>query len=116
MNKLIPKGTTYSEIVNSKNFFTRLDILLSRKNMTLGRLQEEAGLAHGTLSVCRNRGNLPSAETMVRIADVLDTTLDYLLAGRLPTLENNLSPLETKVIERMREDFLLKAQLESIVG
>lgn len=49
------------------------------KGISIGILLSECDLSKNTLSSMRSGGFLPRAETIVRIADYLDCSIDYLL-------------------------------------
>ena len=49
------------------------------KNITQIRLSIEAEVTQETISAYESGKSLPSAETLIKIADYLDTSIDYLL-------------------------------------
>lgn len=61
-------------------FMTRLDELLKRKNLTLNRLANLAGVTQSTLSNMYNRPNaVPKLDTLYAIAEGLNMSITELL-------------------------------------
>ena len=49
------------------------------KKITIGKMLSDCDLSKNTLSTMQSRGYLPRAETLIKIADYLDCSVDYLL-------------------------------------
>lgn len=82
------------------NFGERIQVLLDEKQITQRELAEKIHVAPNTLnSYIKNRRS-PSHATVVQIAQILDTTSDYLLGN---TSYRDLPRLETS----SEEDILL---------
>lgn len=64
------------------------------KNIMIGALFQECGLSKNTLSTMQSRGYLPRLETMSKIADCLDCSVDYLL-GRTENPQSHKCPAVT---------------------
>ena len=67
-----------------ENFWTRFDVVV--KNRGYDNLKEfmedvDIGFTYHSLLYKRYRKKLPTAESLVRIAEELDVSLDYLLFG-----------------------------------
>lgn len=58
------------------------------KNIKIGDMLSECNLNKNTLATMQGRGYLPSAETICKIADYLDCSVDYLY-GRTNNPEIN---------------------------
>lgn len=69
-------------------FSERLKKLLSIRNISRKEFSEKINATEATVSQYANGGKLPSGEALVKIADELDTSADYLL-GRT---NNRLAP------------------------
>lgn len=54
-----------------------------RLGWTQKRLAEEAGISVTFLSELENEKRMPGADTLLRLADALQTSLDYLVKGRV---------------------------------
>lgn len=66
----------------------RIKSTAKQKKCSVGALLSDCGLSKNTLSSMRSGGFLPRIETIVRIADYLDCSVDYLL-GRTDVPEVN---------------------------
>lgn len=66
----------------------RIKLIAKERKRPIGVLLSECNLSKNTLSSMRSGGFLPRAETIVRIADYLDCSVDYLL-GRTDIPEIN---------------------------
>lgn len=49
------------------------------KNIMIGNLLKDCELSKNTFSTMKSRGYMPRLETMIKIADSLDCSIDYLL-------------------------------------
>jgi transcriptional regulator with XRE-family HTH domain len=72
-------------VVNWNEFGERFHILRRRKKLTLKEIASQAGTSYVTVSLLE-RGKKPqiSLDVVVRLAEVLDVSLDYLV-GRKAT-------------------------------
>ena len=69
------------------NFRSRVETLLKEKGMTQRQLAEKLGVSEVTVSRWMTdgaNGRNPSVQTLQKIADVLQTTPDYLLGKDVP--------------------------------
>lgn len=73
---------------NSQEVATIIKQTTKIKNISIGKMLSDCGLSKNTLSSMQSGGYLPRIETIVRIADYLDCSLDYLL-GRTDNPEVN---------------------------
>lgn len=80
-------------------FFDRLQKLLDSRNITQKKLAEILDVRQNTISDWKLNGNLPNAETAIKISQYFNVSLDYLLAGGdkapskciIPILDQELS-------------------------
>ena len=63
------------------NFWERVDTERDYKNMTRKELAGRAGFSLTSLSTGITRGSIPAADVALRIAKVLDVSIEYLLTG-----------------------------------
>ncbi len=63
------------------NFWQRVDSLLSYKNMTRKALASDAGFDVSNIGKGISNNNIPAADTAVKIAKILGTTVEYLVTG-----------------------------------
>ena len=86
------------------DFIIRIEDLLQAKKVSKKALLNDLGLNRNSFSAWRERGTIPSAETLLKIAKYLDTTIDYLLTGE--TADLMLMP------EPKREMFIIWDKLD----
>lgn len=60
-------------------FWERFSDLCSQKNLKPNPVAKEIGVSSGIVSKWKNLGTLPSGETLLKIADYFDCSVDYLL-------------------------------------
>ena len=75
-------------IHNSQEVATSIKQLSKIKKISIGKMLSDCELSKNTLSSMQSGGYLPRIETIVRIADYLDCSIDYLL-GRTDKPEVN---------------------------
>ena len=63
------------------NFWERVDNLLEQKGINKKTLAAEAGIDASTISKGLKSGSTPSADTAIKIAHLLSTTVEYLVEG-----------------------------------
>ena len=63
------------------NFWERVENLLDQKGINKKTLALETGIDASNISKGLKSGGSPSADTAVRIAKFLDTTVEYLVTG-----------------------------------
>lgn len=102
MSKLIPENTSFEEIYNSENFHRRLEMILSLKGISKREICLRIGINPVSLSINKSRNYIPDTRLLIKLADALDVTLDYLVCGRLPV--QPISEFDMTVIERMKND------------
>lgn len=66
-------------------FLDRLLDMLDSKRITKNKFLQDLGLGKNSFLNWKERGNIPSGETLIKIADYLDCSVDYLL-GRTDTI------------------------------
>lgn len=73
---------------NSQDVATSIKQLAKSKNISIGKLLLDCELSKNTLSSMQAGGYLPRLETIARIADYLNCSIDYLI-GRTDNPEIN---------------------------
>lgn len=63
------------------NFWLRVNILLQMKEIPRKQLAIEAGFHQSNIIKGMKNGNIPSADTALKIAKVLGTSVEYLVTG-----------------------------------
>lgn len=87
-------------------FLQRLERILESKKISKGKLLSDLGINRNAFFDWKNRGTIPAADTVAKIADYLGTTTDYLL-GRtfnpFPTTEKLLVNDDPELTEYLEE-------------
>ncbi len=73
---------------NSQELATVIKSLAKTKKISIGKMLSDCELNKNSLSTMQSGGYLPRTETLARIADYLDCSVDYLL-GRTDNPEVN---------------------------
>lgn len=93
----------------------RIRALRIEKNITQVRLSIELGVAQETISAYEKEKHAPSLNSLVKLADLFDVSIDYLLGRsdiRNPELKSSLRDEESLLIARYRKlNSLDKARL-----
>lgn len=87
----------------------RIKDLAQKNNITVKGLEISAGLGNGTIR--RWDASPPSADKLLKIANLLNTTMDFLMTGQVTTTISMLSPEDMEwlnLIQRLPE----KKQIE----
>ena len=91
------------------NFWERVDEELEYKGMNRKSLATEVGFNLGNIGKGIQLGSSPSADTAVKIAKVLNVSVEYLVTGQDSSLKK-----ENLDLHRYREYSSLISQLESL--
>lgn len=77
------------------DFFERVKALAKQNKTTIESVVKEAGLTIDSYNSYRRHGNLPRADEAVKIAQALNTTVEFLVTGENSTPK----PDTTKIIQ-----------------
>ena len=90
-----------SEVVDTEIFVARMRTLMELKGLSSSELADQSDLARSTLTQFLAGNTKPSADALVKLADMLDASIDYLL-GRSD--ESELADLlrHVKIVELVR--------------
>ena len=91
----------------------RITELRNEKNLSQGQLAELLGISRQAVSKWENDKTSPDTLNLIKLADVLDTEIEYLATGRhlvyLPApVVVNVSEKVEKVVERVVEKPVIK--------
>lgn len=92
----------FSEHLNMeiKDFWSRVKILIKQNGFTQRSLSESIGLSPRTLEIMMNRGSVPDAFQTYKIAQLLNTSVEYLITGKESSPSSaELSELKQKIRE-----------------
>ena len=83
-------------------FFENLEKLIEEKKVTKNKVLADLGLNKSSMLNWKTRGNIPDGETLIKLANYFDVSVDYLLG--LPTKVNGVSitPEEKEVLELIK--------------
>lgn len=70
------------------NFYERIKKLLDISNSNIMQMCKDIGISRANISMGEKRNTLPSADTLIKIAQYFNVSTDYLL-GYEPNKENN---------------------------
>ena len=89
------------------DFWLRVKDKLDYQEITQRKLAEKISESYNTLQSWINRDRLPNAEQAVRIADCLNTSVEFLVTGQVVKSKNNHSKtikLLEEAIESLQKD------------
>lgn len=85
------------------SFIERLDELIDLRDTTRQAVAKHAGLAKSTISDWARTGALPRADVAIRIAEYLNTSVEYLITGKVSSNAEVISELR-KMVESFRKN------------
>ncbi len=96
--------------------YARFLNILNKKEITPYKLSQLTGIATSTLSDWKNGKSMPKQDKMQKIADVLDTTVDYITMGKSPDYSYLYSvgnaDLLIEITQKMKNDADFTRRLE----
>lgn len=85
------------------SFIERLDFLIEKKQTSRQDVAEYAGLAKSTISEWARTGALPRADVAIKIAEYLNTTVEYLITGKESDNSPVINDLKNQV-KKLKDD------------
>lgn len=79
------------------NFISRIEELLKNRRIQKNKMLSDLNLSVNSFTNWKNRGTVPSGDTLQKIADYFGVTVDYLLGK-----EQEKKPSETEDLEEIR--------------
>lgn len=91
----------------------RITELRNRKELSQGQLADLLGVSRQAVSKWENDKTSPDTLNLIKLADVLDTEIEYLATGRMPVylpapVVVNVSEKVDKIVERVVEKPVIK--------
>ena len=91
----------------------RISTLRKEQNISQGQLAQALDVSRQAVSKWENDQTSPDTLKLIRLAEVLDTEVEYLATGRKPVYESppivvNLVKKEDKIIEKVVEKPVIK--------
>ncbi len=68
--------------MNAYQFWQRVDLIREERKMNLEQLSAAIGIKHQSIRDQRSKDLIPKSETLYKISQVLDISMEYLLVGR----------------------------------
>ena len=68
--------------MNGVDLVIRIDELLDRKKVSRAKMSEELGFPKNLIAQWKQRGTIPAADIVYKIAQYLNTTMEWLLTGK----------------------------------
>lgn len=93
------------------DFWERIDYLIAERGTTRKAVAEKIGINAGNLAAWKTRHNFPSAAISVKLAEALDTTVEYLVTGQAPRM---LTSADNVFLERARAWRTVLEDLEAL--
>lgn len=90
-------------------FVDRIDLKLKEKGIKRFSFCEDMNITHSALTDWSKRGTIPSADTVLKIANYLNVSMEWLLTGRNP---EGITDEEAELLRRYRT---LDARDKSVV-
>lgn len=75
------------------DFYENVKQLVKTNNLTLRSFIESLGINYDSYNSCKKYNNLPRADEAVKIAQALNTTVEYLVTGNKPDLSSETKSL-----------------------
>lgn len=75
------------------DFYENVKQLVKTNNLTLRSFIESLGINYDSYNSCKKYNNLPRADEAVKIAQALETTVEYLVTGNKPDLSSETKSL-----------------------
>ena len=70
------------KMYSSEEAINRIYALMSERNMNCQSLEKVTGIQRSTINNWKSRSVIPGAETLCRLAEYFDVTVDYILTGK----------------------------------
>lgn len=97
-----------------EKFWNRLDNLIEKKGTTKTALQAQLKMNSSYLFVTKSRKSIPSVAVISKLADALDTTVDYLINGTGTPIKSD-DILESVVLMKFRSDSEFRKAVEILL-
>lgn len=89
------------------NFGTRVERLMKEKGVTQVEIAEATNVRRPSFSEWKKTGVVPAGDVCYKIAQYLDTTVEYLVAGKQTSKSS---------IDKAQRDIIIKEYLESLLA
>lgn len=106
-------------------FTDKILSLINAKGISINRMLKDLGMGAGTFATWQKRGTIPNGDSLKKIANYFEVSMDYLLENEQknkPAAESSeLDPLDAKIMELFSRlnpanKKLALAQIEAIIN
>jgi transcriptional regulator with XRE-family HTH domain len=109
----------YNHAVIMNSLGDRIKEIRKQKGWSQNELSQKAGVSYAQLSRYEIKGSQPPAEVLNKLADALDTTVDYLINGDTnekakSTLKDAELLQQFKAVEQMNDDD--RSVIKKVIG
>lgn len=81
------------------DFYERVKELVKNNNLSLIPFLQSLGINYETYKSAKRLGHLPRTDEALSIAKALNTTVEYLVTGKLSDSDSQLSELKKKILD-----------------
>ena len=71
-----------------ETFYERLERLAQSAHLQQKDIAEQAGISANGISTWKITGTIPRADIAIRLAQILNVSVEYLITGELPAIDN----------------------------
>ena len=86
-----------------KDFVNRIDLLLKQKKEKRQTLADFAGISVQAFTNWSIRGNFPPSDIAVKIAEYLNTTVEYLVTGKNPENAEKIAAVKEQLLQAIQQ-------------
>lgn len=79
----------------------RIKVLATQRNMTFASIEREVGLGRGTIRKWDE--NSPSVDRLLKVANLLHTSIDYLVTGETNIINEFISSTDNEWLELIHQ-------------
>lgn len=100
--------------MGSETFIERLERLMEDKGLQQKDLAEKAGISSNGISTWKTTGTLPRADVAVKIARILGVTVEYLVTGCIPNIDETHTLAYTVAMLPEKKRRIVQAVVDSL--
>ncbi len=99
--------------MDSKKIFEKINTICKNKKITIKELEKNLKIANGTIGKWGKGKSTPKTNTLNKIADYLNVTLDYLITEKIDEKETEIIAFYRKADERGKDRIYRTAKDEA---
>lgn len=90
----------------------RIEALRRQKNMSQGQLATQMDVSRQAISKWENDQTSPDTLNLIRLAQVLDSNVEYLATGQLPEAPPTPEPVVMTVVKEVEKEVIVEKPVE----